>query len=83
MWWVVRSVGGGAQLAVDTTCVSPVTRSGEPRPGADSQPGLALQQATRRKRRDTYLELARSPCCHLFVFAVEVGAAGVPSPQPS
>ena len=63
----------GAQLAVDTTCVSPVTRSGEPRPGADSQPGLALLQATRRKRRDTYPELSRSPRCHLVVFAVEVG----------
>ena len=42
-----------AQQAVDTTCISCVTRSGELRPGADSQPGLALQQATRRKRRDT------------------------------
>ena len=63
----------GAQLAVDTTCVSPVTRSGEPRPGADSQPGLALLHATRRKRRDTYAELSRSPRCHLVVFAVEVG----------
>ena len=60
----------GAQLAVNTTCVSPVTPSGEPRLGADSQPGLALQQATRRKCRDTYPELVRSPRCHLVVFAV-------------
>ena len=45
-------------LAVDATCVSPVTRSGEPWPGADSQPGLSLQQATRRKRRVTYLPRA-------------------------
>ena len=60
----------GAELAVVTTCVSPVTRSGELRPGADSQPGLGLQQATRRKRRDTYPELARLPRCHLVVFAV-------------
>ena len=33
----------GAQLAVDT-CTSPVIRSGEPQPGADFQPGLALLQ---------------------------------------
>ena len=44
-----------------------------PRPGADNQPGLALQQATRHKRRDTYLELSRSPRCHHVVFAVEIG----------
>ena len=67
-------LGHGVQLAVDTICVSPVTRSGEPRPGADSQPGLALQLATRRKRRETYPELSRSPRCRLHrVFAVETG----------
>ena len=70
----------GAQLAVDTTCVSPVTRSGEPRPGADSQPGLALQLATRRKRRKTYPELSRSPRCRLAVFAVETGGRWGPEP---
>ena len=70
----------GAQLAVDTTCVSPVTRSGEPRPGADSQPGLALQLATRRKRRETYPELSRSPRCRLVVFAVETGGRWGPEP---
>ena len=70
----------GAQLAVDTTCVSPVPRSGEPRPGADSQPGLALQLATRRKRRETYPELSRSPRCRLVVFAVETGGRWGPEP---
>ena len=70
----------GAQLAVDTTCVSPVTRSGELRQGADSRPGLALQLAARRKRRDTYPEMSRSQRCHLLVFAVEVGGRWGPEP---
>ena len=70
----------GAQLAVDTTCVSPVTRSGEPRQGADSRPGLARQLAARRKRRDTYPELSRSQRCHLVVFAVEIGGRWGPEP---
>ena len=70
----------GAQLVVDTTCVSPVTRSGEPRTGADSQPGLALQLATRRKRRETYPELSRSPRCRLVVSAVETGGRWGPEP---
>ena len=66
----------GAQLAVDTVTppvsapsLAPASRG----PAADSQPGLALLQATRRKRRDTYPELSRSPRCRLVVFAVEVG----------
>ena len=41
----------GAQVAVDTTLVCPLTRSGEPRPGAERAPGLALQTAANRKRR--------------------------------
>jgi len=74
----------GAQLAVDTTCINPVTRSGEARPEADSQPGLALQQATRRKRSDTYPELSRSPRCRFVAFAVEIGGRRArSSPQAS
>ena len=47
----------GAQIAVDTTLVSPLQRDGQPpRPGADARPGLALTQAAARKRR-TYPEL--------------------------
>ena len=46
----------GAQIAVDTTLVSPLQRDGQPRPGADARPGLALAQAAARKRR-TYPEL--------------------------
>eukprot|EP00439_Symbiodinium_sp_Y106_P042067 s2596_g5.t1 len=48
--------------------------------GADSRPGLALQLAARRKRRDTYPELSRSQRCHLVVFAVEIGGRWGPEP---
>ena len=48
----------GAQLALDDTIVSPVTRAGEPQPGADTRPGTAVHAAARRKRRQTYAELA-------------------------
>ena len=46
----------GAQLAVDTTMVSPVRRDGTARPGAAERDGVALTQARRQKER-TYPEL--------------------------
>ena len=59
----------GAQIAVDTTLVSPLQRDGQPRP-----PRLALQQATSRKHR-TYPELlgAGRVRCRLVVLGMEVG----------
>ena len=64
----------GVQVAVDTTLVSPVQRSGQARAGCEAVPGLALQQATARKRR-TYPELRpdRRGRCRLVVFGLEVG----------
>ena len=44
----------GAQLAIDATIVSPVTRTGSVRPGADTRPAAAVQDAARRKRRQIY-----------------------------
>ena len=41
----------GAQLAVDTTMVSPVRRDGTARPGAAECDGVALTQAGRQKER--------------------------------
>ena len=58
----------GAQLAVDATPVSPVRRDGHPRPRGDLESGLALRQAARRKREDTYPELSASHRCRLVVF---------------
>ena len=63
----------GAQLAVDATIVSPVTRAGEARANADTRPGLAHDQTAQRKRRHTYPELERARRCRLVVFGVEVG----------
>ena len=48
---------GGAQLAVDTTMVSPLHRDGRARRGAAAHDGAALRQARTRKER-TYPELA-------------------------
>ena len=63
----------GAQLAVDTTLVCPVRADGAPRPQADQVPGLALRDARRRKRRQTYRELRGARRCRLVVLGFEVG----------
>ena len=63
---------GGAQLAVDTTLVSPLTSSSQPRRRAGQYTGAALQDARRSKER-TYPELLRSRRCRLVVFALEIG----------
>ena len=49
--WPTGLPHGMAQQAVDATIASPVTRAGESPPGADVQPGRALDVAARRKRR--------------------------------
>ena len=64
---------GGIQVAVDVTLVSPLRRDGSSRPRADSEPGLALREATERKRRATYPEFQGARRCRLIVFAAEVG----------
>ena len=62
----------GAQVAVDTTLVSPVRRDGSPRGRASEVAGVALREAERDKRR-TYPELTDSNRCRLQVLALEVG----------
>ena len=62
----------GAQVAVDVTLVCPIQRDGCPRPGADTEPGLALTQAEERKSR-TYPEFGQQGRCKLVVLALEVG----------
>ena len=63
---------GGSQLAVDTTLVSPLTRSGEPRSRGGTYAGAALQDARRNKER-TYPELLHNRRCRLVVLGIEVG----------
>jgi hypothetical protein len=63
---------GGAQLAVDTTLVSPLRRNGEARRLAATEPGVALRAARRDKER-TYPELVIGRRCRLVVLAFEVG----------
>ena len=62
----------GAQLAVDTTMVSPLTRSGEPRPQG-RQPGSPALRAARQAKERTYPELVGGARCRLVVLAMEVG----------
>ena len=62
----------GSQLAVDTTLVSPLTSTGEPRRRGGSYAGAALQDARKSKER-AYPELRRSRRCRLVVLAIEVG----------
>ena len=64
---------GGAQLAIDTTMVSPLHRDGRARGGAAAHDGAALRQARTRKER-TYPELAgEGSRARLVVLAAEVG----------
>ena len=62
----------GAQLAVDTTMVSPLTSSGQPRPQG-CQPGSPALRAARKAKERTYPELVRGNRCGLVVLAIEVG----------
>ena len=63
----------GAQLARDTTMVSPVRRDGTARPRAGTMNGAALKEARRRKER-TYPELAgEGGRARLVVLGAEVG----------
>ena len=68
---------GGAQLAVDTTLVSPLTSSSQPRRRAGQYAGAALQDARKSKER-TYPELLRSRRCRLVVLALETGGRWSP-----
>ena len=64
---------GGAQLAIDTTMVSPLHRDGTARSGAANTNGKALEIARRRKER-TYPELAgEGGRAKLIVLGAEVG----------
>ena len=68
---------GGAQLAVDTTLVSPLTSSSQPRRRAGQYAGATLQDARKSKER-TYPELVRSRQCRLVVPALETGGRWSP-----
>ena len=69
---------GGAQLAVvDTTLVSPLTSSSQPRRRAGQYEGAALQDVRKSKER-TYPELLRSRQCRLVVLALETGGRWSP-----
>ena len=67
------SLWQGAQLAIDTTMVSPLRRDGSARPGAANANGVALAEARRRKEH-AHLELSgEGGRARLVVLGVEVG----------
>ena len=64
---------GGAQLAVDTTLVSPLTRDGAAKPRAATMSGAFLELPRLRKEA-RYPELVGNQCrARLVVLAGEVG----------
>ena len=62
----------GAQIAVDTTLVSPLTREGVARPKAHWCDGAALE-AAKRDKETKYPDVHSSPLAELVVLACEVG----------
>ena len=62
----------GAQLAVDTTLVAPLTSTGQPRRRGGRYAGAALHEARQAKER-VYPELQGMGRCRLVVFGIEVG----------
>ena len=70
---VLSPLHGGAQLAIDTTMVSPLHNNGVARRGASVKKGLALEVARKRKEM-TCPELAgEGGRARLVVLATEVG----------
>ena len=62
---------GGAELAVDTTLVSPLTRAGEPRRRAGRFAAATLHETGKAKER-AYPELLHNSRCRLVVLGIEV-----------
>ena len=62
----------GAQLAVDTTLVSPLSTTSQPRRRDGAYAGAALRDARRAKER-VYPELTRGGRCRLVVLGLEIG----------
>ena len=62
----------GIPLCCDATLVSPLSRCGQPRPGAATTDGVAMRQAERRKQQ-RYPELLQGNYGKLVVLASETG----------
>ena len=68
---------GGVPVCGDATLVSPLHCDGTPRRGADTEAGLALRAARRRKEL-VYLELVNSAMAKFILFGHEVGGRWAP-----
>ena len=65
------SVARGRPLFCDATVVSPISRTGRPRPGTSNRGGRLLEEATRRNNND-YHEVVSSGLGALYSLGVEV-----------
>ena len=72
-----KGIPEGAQLAADTTLVSPPTSAGQPRRRAGRYARAALHEARQAKER-VYLELQGTRRCRLVVLAIEFGGRWSP-----
>ena len=63
---------GGMPLCCDATLVSPLTREGAPHHNSHHEPGAALRNAERKKRR-TYWEVVDGRHARLLVLGCELG----------
>ena len=66
------SLWNEAQLAADTTLVSPVRGDGKDYPRAAAENGIRLE-AARKRKEDKYPELLNTRRCKLVVTAMKVG----------
>ena len=71
----------GQQLAIDTTCVSPISRAGFPHSGTTSEPRRAVAAAVARKRR-RYPELLAAPPPGLRRWSRRPLGSWNPQPRP-
>ena len=62
----------GAQLALDATLVSPLSRTGQPRYNSHRRSRVALSEARKDKER-RYPEFVNATRCRLVVVGMEVG----------
>ena len=74
-------VFGGALLLLDTTCVSPLTGDGRPKPRAADVDGAAVAEAERKNREEDYPDVEGSPHACLLSLGVETYGKWSPHSQ--
>lgn len=71
-------VCAGAQIALDATLVSPLSREGRPRLSSDTIDGAAVEDARRQKEEHTYRDIVSSGRCRFITCGMEIGGRFAP-----